>query len=121
MFFRKNKAILLSLFIIFSFVLPGFAQKTGEGTIAQRLEVMRQKLETMRRSLNSAIGALKDDSKESKDKKDDKSALDTPLGRLKSLEKEVGTLNSEVSNLRGKTDRSEKYESKDVDQSEAAV
>lgn len=51
---------------------------------------------TMRKSLENAISGLKDDAKEDKTKKDDKSALDTPLGRLKSLEKEVSTMQSEV-------------------------
>ena len=94
MFFRKNKAVLLSLTLILSFVLPVLAQKPGDGTITQRLEVMRQKLETMRRSLGSAVSALKDDAKEDKSKKDDKSQLDTPLGRLTSLEKEVSRMQS---------------------------
>ena len=121
MFFRKNIFVLLSLFIVFSFVLPGFAQTKGDGTISQRLEVMRQKLETMRRSVNSAIGVLKDDSKADKTKKDDKTVLDTPYGRMKSLEKEVSTMQSDVNNLRGKVDRSEKYDASDVDQTEQAV
>ncbi len=121
MFFQKNRIVLLSLALILSFVIPTFAQKVGDGTISQRLEIMRQKLDTMRRSLNNAISALKDDAKEDKTKKDDKTALDTPMGRLKSLEKEVSSMQSEVSNLRGKIDRSEKYESSDVDQTEAAV
>jgi outer membrane assembly lipoprotein YfiO len=121
MFFRKNKAVLLSLTLILSFVLPSVAQKPGEGTISQRLDIMRQKLDTMRRSLTNAISALKDDAKEDKKKKDDKAQLDTPLGRLTSLEKEVTKMQSDVSNLRGKIDRSEKYESGDVDQTEALV
>ncbi len=121
MFFRKNRAVLLSLTLILSFILPGMAQKAGDGTITQRLDVMRGKLETMRRSLGSAISALKDDVKEDKSKKDDKSQLDTPLGRLKSLEKEVSTMQNEVNNLRGKVDRSEKYDSADIDLTETSV
>ncbi len=121
MFFRKNKAILLSVVLVLSFMVPNFAQKPGDGTLTQRLEVMRQKIETMRRSLSSVISALKDDAKEDKSKKDDKTALDTPLGRLKSLEKEVSKMQSDVNNLRGKVDRSEKYDSGDIDQLETSV
>jgi outer membrane assembly lipoprotein YfiO len=121
MYFRKKIFALLSLFIVFSFVLTNLAQTNGEGTISQRLDVMRQKLEKMRRSVNSAISALKDDSKADKTKKDDKSALDTPLGRMKSLEKEVSTMQSEVNNLRGKADRSEKYDASEFDLTEQAV
>ena len=56
MFLRKNKAIILSLFLLLSFAVPNLAQnKRRRNSVAQRLEVMRQKLETMRRSLNSAL------------------------------------------------------------------
>ncbi|MBX7173215.1 MAG: outer membrane protein assembly factor BamD [Pyrinomonadaceae bacterium] len=124
MFFRKNKTILLGLTLILSLVVPNLAQKPGDGTISQRLEIMRQKLDTMRKSLANAISTLKDDAKEVKDdknKKDNKSNLETPLGRLQSLDKEVSKMQSEVSNLRGKVDRSEKYDSSDIDQAELAV
>jgi len=115
MFSRKNKIIVLSLLIL-SFVVPSLAQDTP----VQRLEVMRQKLDTMRRSLNSAASVLKEENKEDK-KKEDKTALDTPLARLKALEKEASTLQSEVNNLKGKIDRAEKYEQSDVNQLETTV
>jgi outer membrane assembly lipoprotein YfiO len=122
MFLQKNKAIVLSFFLLLSFVAPVLAQKNdAQGTVSQRLEVMRQKLETMRRSLSSAASALKDDNKEDKSKKDDKSKVETPLGRLRGLEKESSVLQSEVNTLRGKADRSEKYEASEVDGLEASV
>ena len=126
MFLQKNKAIILSLFLLIGLVAPALAQQQppkndGQGTVPQRLEVMRQKLETMRRSLSSAASALKGDDKEDKSKKDDKAKLETPLGRLRSLEKEASSLHSEVNTLRGKTDRSEKYEASEVDTLETAV
>ncbi len=116
MFCRKNKIVVLSLLIL-SFVVPSLAQDTP----VQRLEVMRQKLDTMRRSLNSAASVLKQENKEDKAKKEDKTALDTPLARLKALEKEAATLQSEVNNLKGKIDRSEKYEQSDVNQLETTI
>lgn len=121
MLIRRGYLVFTALLLSAVLVLPGIAQKVGDGTASQRLEVMRQKLETMRRSLNSAISVLKDDAKEDKSKRDDKTALDTPLGRLRSLEKEVTSLQSETNSLRGKVDRSEKYEGTDLDQTEAAV
>ena len=122
MFFRKNKAVLLSLFLVLSFIVPGLAQnKNNADSPVQRLEIMRQKLETMRRSLNSAASVLKEDNKDDKSKKDDKNSAETPLGRLKALEKEASRMQSEVNSLRGRVDRSEKYEISDVEQLEASV
>ncbi len=123
MFLGKNKLFFLGLLMVLSLALPTLAQKktAGDGTITQRLDVMRSKLETMRRSLNSAVSVLKEENSGDKTKKDDKSKLDTPLGRLRGLEKEVSNLQSEVNSLRGKIDRSEKYEASEVDQVEEAV
>lgn len=121
MFFRKSSAIILTLLLGLILVIPNFAQKAGDGTVSQRIDIMRNKLDAMRRSLSNVVSVLKEDAKEDKTKKDDKSQLDTPLGRLKSLEKEVSSLQSEVNNLRGKVDRSEKYEVADVDRTEEAV
>lgn len=121
MFFSKNKAFFLALPVILSIALAGFAQtKPGEGSDSQRLEVLRSKLENMRRSLSSAASAFKEDDKEGKDKKDNK-ALDTPVGRLRSLEKEAASLQSEVNSLRGKVDRSDKYDAADIGQLETST
>jgi outer membrane protein assembly factor BamD len=119
MFFRKYLLSILSLFLILSFVSANFAQT--DGTPSQRLEVLRQKLDTMRRSISGALSTLKEESKGDKSKKEDKTSLETPSGRLKSLDKEVSTAMSEVNNLRGKIDRSEKYEISDIEQLEATV
>ena len=116
MFFRKNKTIVLSLLLVLSCVVPSLAQNT----VAQRLDIMRRNLDTMRRSLDSAASVLKQESKEEK-KKVDKTALDTPFARLTALEKEAATLQAEVNNLKGKIDRSEKYEQSEVDQLETTV
>lgn len=106
-------------FLVLCLTVSAFAQDNL--TPSQRLDVMRQKLDTMRRSLQSAAGALKDDSKGDKTKKDDKAKLDTPLGRILGLEKEAQSLSTEVGSLKGKVDRSEKYEISDVDQLEERV
>lgn len=116
MVLKISKAVVLAL-VLFS--ITALAQDNF--TPVQRLEVMRQKLETMRRSLTSAAAAMKDENKDDKSKKEDKSKLDTPLGRLLGLEKEAASLQSEVNSLRGKVDRSEKYEIGDIDQAEERV
>lgn len=95
--------------------------KPGEGTDSQRLDVLRDKLERMRRSLNSGISVLREENKEDKAKKDDEKKVDTPLGRLISLEKEGGRLQSEVNNIKGRIDRGEKYDKKDIDSLEQSV
>jgi outer membrane protein assembly factor BamD len=104
-------------------VVPTLAQQQqtgGNGSPTQRLEVARQKLETMRRSLSSAQSALKDESKDEK-KDEAKASADTPLARLKGLEKEASNLNSQVNSLRGKIDRAEKYDADEINQFESSV
>ena len=122
MFLNKYKAIILSFLLIFAFSISSFAQnKEAQGSPSQRISVMRQKLDTMRRSLSSARSVLKDDKKEDKTKKEDKGNLETPANRLAALEKDVARVQSDVNNLFGKVDRSEKYEARDIDQLEASV
>ncbi|MEO6588896.1 MAG: hypothetical protein ABIP06_06160, partial [Pyrinomonadaceae bacterium] len=81
---------------------------------------MRDQLDQMRRSVDSATSVLKDDNESDKTKKDDKTKLETPLGRMKSLEKEISSLSSEINSLRGKVDRSEKYEFTEIETLEEA-
>lgn len=121
MFSGKNKVFFIILLTILTLVVPASAQNKNDGTPLQRLDVMRQKLETMRRSLNGAASAIQEENKGDKTKKDDKDSINTPLGRLRALEKDAGRLQSDVNNMRGKVDRAEKYEISDIDQLEAAV
>lgn len=94
--------------------------KPGDGSPSTRLEVMKQKLETIRRSATSSASVLKEEAKDDK-VKDDKTNLDTPINRLRAIEKEASQLQSDVNSLRGKVDRSEKYEASEIDQLEASV
>ena len=71
----------------------------------QRLDVMRSKLDAMRRSLDNAIAGLN-----AKDAGDSKKNPDDPRERLRSLEKEVGSVLSEVNDLHSKEERAEKYD-----------
>jgi outer membrane assembly lipoprotein YfiO len=120
--FRAKGTLLVAAltFALFSFGHAQSRPKPGDGTPAQRLEVMNQKLETMRRSLKSSASVLQQESKGDA-KKNEKENLDSPYSRLTNLEKEAARLQSEVNNLKGKVDRSEKYEASDVDQAEASV
>lgn len=116
----KNVRSISFLFAIFAlFTGSVFAQaKPGDGSPSQRVEVARQKLETIRRSAASSISVLKD---EDKDTKEEQANPDSPIARLRSLEKEASRLQSEANTLRGRLDRAEKYEMSDIDQLEVAV
>ncbi len=116
--FRKSAiAAIISVALGLSFASFTQAQQPGDGSPAQRLEVMRQKLETIRRSAASAASVLKEESKDEKGKE----SPDSPIIRLKSIEKEASGLQSDVNSIRGKIDRAEKYESSEIDQLEASV
>src|SRR5258707_1011599 len=110
MVFDLKRAVFLSIVFVFAFAGLGLAQaKPEDGTVIQRLDVMRDKLERMRRSLSSVVSVLREEAKNDKLKKDDEKKLDMPLGRLAALEKDTSRTQSDVNSLRGKVDRSEKY------------
>jgi len=117
----KNSIAAFAVAVMFAAGAAFAQQKPGDGTPAQRLEVMRQKLETMRRSLNGIASVMKDENKGDSSKKDDKEKLDTPLARVQGLEKDASRLSSDVNSLRGKIDRGDKFEISEVDQLETAV
>ncbi len=105
--------------LVFGLSQAGFAQRPGgqtELSAVQRLDVMTSKLDSMRRSLNSALAAMPEDkSKEKKTNPDD------PVPRLRSLEKEASSLLSEVNDIRSKHDKAEKYDATAIDRLEASV
>lgn len=110
--------ILLALSsIIFGLSLPVSAQRTQtELSTGQRLDVMTSKLESMRRSLQSAIAAIPTD-KNSKAKPN----ADDPAVRLKGLEKEVSSLLSEVNDIKAKNDRAERFDITALDRIESSI
>ncbi len=85
-------------------------------SLETRVEVASQKLDTMKRSITSTLNILKDEGKAG-----DAENLDSPAARLGSLEDEVDRLNSDLATIRGRLNRSEKFEQSDLDQVEAAV
>src|ERR1051326_353570 len=82
----------------------------------QRLDVMRSKLEAMRRSLDSAIAGLN-----AKDSNDSKPNPDDPRQRLRGIEKDVGSVLNEVNDLHSKEERAEKYDPSKLEGLEASV
>ncbi len=114
---NRRNSFIIALFLILGFAGATFVNaQTGGGTVSQRLEVMRGKLETIRRSATSSISALRQDDRDA-----DEGNLDSPLSRLRNVEREASRLQSDVNNLRGRIDRSEKFEATDVDELETAV
>jgi outer membrane protein assembly factor BamD len=104
--------------LIFAITATAFAQRSGaqnELSPLQRLDVMRSKLDGMRRSLNSAISSMQP--KSSSEKKDP----DDPRERLRGMDKEVMSVLSEVNDVTAKQNRSEKYDPTTLDRLEASV
>ena len=101
-------------------VLPAPAVRAQGGqsgaTAAQRIDVMLSRLETMRRTLNSALAGL--NAKESNVKE---LSADDPRARLSGLEKEAGSLLSEVHDVRGKQERAERYDQSILERLETSV
>ena len=99
-----------------------FAQRptTGQSqsglSNVQRMDVMRSKLEAMRRSLESGVAALN-----AKDTNDKSKNPDDPGTRLRGLLKEVSSVQSEITDLRSKEDKAEKYDPLKLDALEQSV
>jgi outer membrane protein assembly factor BamD len=91
----------------------------SELSASQRLDVMRSKLEALRRSLNSAIAGIPQPAANDKNKKAPNA--DDPRVRLQGLEKEVGSILSEVNDLHSKVDRSERFDATKIDSLETSV
>jgi outer membrane protein assembly factor BamD len=114
--FPIQLAILAILTFGFASVAWGQGNTTSDLSSVQRLDVMRSKLEAMRRSLTSAISSMGAAPSE-KEKKNP----DDPRERLRGLDKEVGSILSEALDVRSKQERSEKYDHTILDRLEASV
>jgi outer membrane protein assembly factor BamD len=115
MFSRIGTHLVICAALLVSLAGISHAQQSDGLSALQRLDVMRSKLDTMRRSLSSAISAM--GSQGDKDKKN----ADDPRQRLRGLDKEVGSLLSEVNDIRGKQERSERYDQTVIDRMETSV
>ncbi|MEK6336456.1 MAG: outer membrane protein assembly factor BamD [Acidobacteriota bacterium] len=108
-------AIALSNGAVASAQQPSNKTQSGLSNV-QRLDVMRSKLEAMRRSLDSAIAGLN-----AKDTGDKQQNVDDPRVRLRNLEKEVNALLGDLNDIRGREDRAEKYDVSKLDDLETSV
>lgn len=117
MHYRLIALTTLCVALLLSAVPSALAQGKPQSDLSamQRMDVMRSKLESLRRSLNNAISTL---SPKSTDKKE---IVDDPRQRLQGLEKEVASILSEVNDIRGKQERSERYDATVLDRLETSV
>ena len=105
---------------LFSVVIAqGGGRTQSDLSAVQRLDVMRSKLDALRRSLSSAIAGIPQNPAADKDKK--KANADDPRVRLQGLDKEVSSILSEVNDLHAKADRSERYDATRLDGLETSV
>ena len=115
------ESILICALIVLCASAIAFAQVTqkpaqSELSNSQRLNVMRSKLESMRRSLESALAGMN-----AQDSADKKANPDDPRERLRGLDKEVISVRGEVDDLIAKNDKSEKYDTSKIDSLETSV
>jgi len=115
---RNLRVLLLSAALVLGLGVASFAQVSGEGSPTQRLQVMRSKLDSMRRQLDSALASM--NANDSGDK-NDKTDADDPRNRLRGLEKDVSSVSKDVEDLSGKVDRSEKFDPRELDKLETSV
>src|SRR6266496_382894 len=111
-------ALLATILSLASFVAAQSGQNQNPSGLSnvQRLDVLRSKLEAMRRSLDSAIASMN-----AKDTGDKTKNPDDPRERLRAVDKEVGSVLSEVNDLHSKEDRAEKYDASKLDGLETSV
>src|SRR6266540_5733783 len=120
--FRSFSIVALALLLLTGLTATALAQggsrPQSELSAVQRMDVMSSKLESLRRSLNSAISSMP--APASGDKKQ-KANADDPRERLKGLEKEVASVTSELNDIRAKHDRAERYDATTLDRLETSV
>jgi outer membrane protein assembly factor BamD len=119
---RFSAHLVICAALIFGVAFTALAQGGGtqsELSPLQRLDVMRSKLDFMRRSLSSAISSMEPKGASQSDK--DKKNADDPVVRLRGLDKEVSSILSEVMDVRGKQERSERYDPTIIDRLETSV
>jgi len=119
---RLRAHLVICVALILAFVGTALAQRSGaqsELSAVQRLDVMRSKLDLMRRSLTSAMSSIEPKSSAQSEK--EKKNPDDPRERLRGLDKEVGSILSEVNDIHGKQDRSERYDPTTLDRLETSV
>ncbi len=106
-----TRKIVLCFLVVALSAGAALAQRRSDVDPYQRLEVMRQQLEQIKKSLGSSVSVLEDGDENDVAKDDPESWLN----RLRSLEKESSSLLNEVNSIRGKVTRSDKFEVSEID------
>ncbi|MGH9931361.1 MAG: outer membrane protein assembly factor BamD [Pyrinomonadaceae bacterium] len=115
---RLSAHLVICAALVLALAATALAQGSGarsDLSPLQRMDVMRSKLDGMRRSLTSAISAMGPQSASEKKNPDD------PRERLRGLEKEVASVASELNEIRSKQERSERYDPTILDRLEISV
>jgi outer membrane protein assembly factor BamD len=117
MYSRLTAHLVICVALVSAISATALAQGGAQSDLAplQRMDVMTSKLDGMRRSLASAISGMGAQSANEKKNPDD------PRERLKGLDKEVSSVSSELSDLRAKQERSERYDPTMLDRLETSV
>jgi outer membrane protein assembly factor BamD len=119
--FRRLLLVALSAALAFGALAASAQQQppsqSSQLSPVQRLDILRSRLETLRRTLNSAISGLNTNSNDA----GKGASADDPRVRLSGLEKETNKLLGEVSDLHAKQDRSERYDTSEIDKLETAL
>lgn len=102
---------------VFGFTSAQNNRTQSDLSSVQRLDIMRSKLEALKRSLGRGIAGIPQKAQDKNAKVD----VDDPRVRLQGLDKEVSSVLSEVNDLHAKQDRSERYDTTKLDTLEAAV
>lgn len=114
--YRFPVQLVICALLVFAFAGSAWPQAASSDlSTVQRIDIMRSKLEAMRRSLSSAIASLGEGNE--KEKKN----LDDPRQRLRGLDKEVSSILVEVNDIRGKQERSDNYDHTILDRLETSV
>jgi outer membrane protein assembly factor BamD len=119
--FRSITLSLLAVIFLLGVFGSTAAQKTrpqSDLSPIQRLDVMRSKLEAIKRSLGSAIAGIP---QKAQDKNAKPADAEDPRVRLQGLDKEVSSLLSDVNELHSKQDRSERYDVTSLDALETSI
>jgi outer membrane protein assembly factor BamD len=114
MHFRRIVSVIVGALLLCSFAAVAAFAQGSEHTPSQRVDVMKSRLETMRRSLNNAVSSMN-----AKDA--DAKTADSPAARLRGLEQEVSSVLSEVMDARAKLEHSERLDAGLLDRLETSV
>ncbi|HEV2914636.1 MAG TPA: outer membrane protein assembly factor BamD [Pyrinomonadaceae bacterium] len=116
MHFRRLASVALGAILLAGFASVAVFAQGSDASPAQRLDVMKSRLDTMRRSLNNAISSIN-----AKDGDGTRASADDPGARLRGLEQEVSSVLKDVLDARGKVEHSERLEAGLLDRLEASV